>query len=61
MDTTNTNSTTRQYGAAVALVSGVYSLFSATGDPGMMDSNSGLLMAVLGVIVVVHGAVILTL
>jgi hypothetical protein len=53
-------STTRQYGAAIALVSGVYSLISATGGSGMMNSNSGLLMALLGVIVVVHGVALLT-
>ncbi|MDT3437541.1 hypothetical protein KZ498_22190 [Haloarcula sp. 1CSR25-25] len=56
----NTNGTTRQYGAAIALVSGVYSLLSATGGTGMMGSNSGLLMALLGVVVVVHGVVLLT-
>ncbi|MFB6195452.1 MAG: hypothetical protein ABEI80_04720 [Haloplanus sp.] len=49
----------RQYGAAIALVSGVYSLLSATGN-GMMWSNSGLLMAALGIVVVVHGVVLLT-
>ena len=57
---TNTTATTRQYGAAIALVSGLYSLVSATGGTGMMGSNSGLLMALLGVIVVVHGVVLLT-
>ncbi|MFC7164845.1 hypothetical protein [Halospeciosus flavus] len=56
----NTSDTTRQYGAAIALVSGVYSLLSATAGSGMMSSNSGLLMALLGVIVVVHGVVLLT-
>ena len=56
----NTNDTTRQYGAAIALVSGLYSLISATGGTGMMGSNSGLLMALLGVVVVVHGVVLLT-
>ncbi|MFC7130463.1 hypothetical protein [Haloferax chudinovii] len=56
----NTTATTRQYGAAIALVSGVYSLISATGGTGMMGSNSGLLMALLGIIVVVHGVVLLT-
>ncbi|MDF9748114.1 hypothetical protein NDI85_20260 [Halomicroarcula sp. S1AR25-4] len=60
METMNTNGTTRQYGAAIALVSGVYSLLSATGGTGMMGSNSGLLMALLGVVVVVHGVVLLT-
>ena len=56
----NTNDTTRQYGAAIALVSGLYSLISATGGTGMMGSNSGLLMALLGVVVIVHGVVLLT-
>lgn len=56
MDMTDT---TRQYGAAIALVSGLYSLLSATGS-GMMTSNSGLLMGLLGVVVVVHGVVLLT-
>ena len=60
MDTMNTIDATRQYSAAIALVSGVYSLFSATTGSGMMNSNSGLLMAVLGVVVVVHGVVLLT-
>ncbi|EJN56969.1 hypothetical protein [Halogranum rubrum] len=60
METMNTNDTTRQYGAAIALVSGIYSLLSATGGTGMMGSNSGLLMALLGVVVVVHGVVLLT-
>ncbi|WP_245903083.1 hypothetical protein [Salinigranum rubrum] len=56
----NTTDTIRQYGAAIALVSGIYSLVSATGGRGMMGSNSGLLMALLGVVVVVHGVVLLT-
>ncbi|AUV84484.1 hypothetical protein C2R22_23345 (plasmid) [Salinigranum rubrum] len=60
MDSMNTNDTIRQYGAAIALVSGLYSLISATGGTGMMGSNSGLLMALLGVVVVVHGVVLLT-
>lgn len=60
MNSMNTTATTRQYGAAIALVSGLYSLVSATGGTGMMGSNSGLLMALLGVVVVVHGVVLLT-
>jgi hypothetical protein len=60
MDTMNTSDTTRQYGAAIALVSGVYSLLSATTGSGMMSSNSGLLMALLGIVVIVHGVVLLT-
>ena len=53
-------STTRQYGAAIALVSGLYSLVSATGGGGMMGTNSGWFMLLLGIIVVVHGVVLLT-
>ena len=60
MDSMNTNDTIRQYGAAIALVSGLYSLVSATTDSGMMSTNSGILMALLGVIVIVHGVVLLT-
>jgi hypothetical protein len=52
--------TARQYGAAIALVSGLYSLLSVTTGAGMMQSSSGLLMALLGVVVVVHGVVLLT-
>lgn len=51
--------TSQTYGAAIALVSGVYSLVTAT-TGGMMETTSGALMAVLGVVVVVHGAVLLT-
>jgi hypothetical protein len=52
--------TTRQYGAAIALVSGLYSLVSATGGSGMMGTNSGWLMLLLGIVVLVHGVVLLT-
>lgn len=60
MDSMNTTNTTRQYGAAIAIVSGLYSLVSATGGQGMMGSNSGLLMTLLGIVVVIHGVVLLT-
>lgn len=50
--------TTRQYGAAIALVSGLYSLISVAGGNGMMRTNSGLFMAVLGTVVVIHGVVL---
>ena len=53
-------STTRQYGAAIALVSGLYSLISATGGGGLRGTNSGWLMLLLGIVVVVHGVVLLT-
>jgi hypothetical protein len=58
--TMSADTTPRQYGAAIAIVSGVYSLVSATSGTGMMGSNSGLLMTALGVIVVGHGVVLLT-
>ena len=55
-----THHTTRQYGASIALVSGLYALLSTTGGTGMMGSNSGLLMVLLGIVAVVHGVVLLT-
>lgn len=56
------DATTRQYGAAIALVSGLYSLVSATWGGGMMRTRSSgrLLVALLGIVVVVHGVVLLT-
>ncbi|WP_348612949.1 hypothetical protein [Halobaculum rarum] len=75
-------STTRLYGAAIAITSGVYSLVSATvggtmtgaggamGSGGMTGSGgmagttglglAGWVMLALGVVVVVHGVVLLT-
>jgi len=49
---------TRLYGAAIAFTSGLYSLWSAS--MAMEMTASGWLMAVLGVVVVVHGTVLLT-
>ena len=49
-------SNTRLYGASIALASGLYSLWSATGAPQMAASS--WLMLVLGV--VAHGVVLLT-
>lgn len=51
-------SNTRLYGAAIAFTSGLYSLWSASTASRMV--TSGWLMLVLGVVVVVHGAVLLT-
>lgn len=60
-DTMSMNrSTTQQYGATIAIVSGLYSLISVTGGDGMMGTNSGWLMLLLGTVVVVHGVVLLT-
>ena len=61
-------STMRLYGASVALVSGGYSLYqattgmatSATGMMGTGMTGSAWFMAALGVVVLVHGAVLLT-
>ncbi|WP_132060709.1 hypothetical protein [Halorussus amylolyticus] len=51
-------SNTRLYGAAIAFTSGIYSLWSASMASRM--TTGGWLMAVLGVVVVAHGAVLLT-
>jgi hypothetical protein len=51
-------STAQLYGASIAVVSGVYSLFQATTGAGM--SGSAWFMAALGVIVLVHGVVLVT-
>lgn len=48
---------TRQYGAAIALTSGLYSLFAMDGG---MASMAGTVMVVIGAIAVVHGVVLLT-
>lgn len=49
---------TRLYGAAIAFVSGLYSLWNATGASRL--GTSGVIMALVGVIVVIHGAILLT-
>lgn len=51
-------STTRLYGAAIAVVSGLYSAWLAT-TGGMMRPNSWF-MLVLGIVVLVHGIALLT-
>jgi hypothetical protein len=51
-------SNTRLYGASIALVSGLYSLWSASMASRMV--TSGWIMGILGVVVIVHGAVLLT-
>ncbi|WP_336136885.1 hypothetical protein [Natronomonas amylolytica] len=51
-------SDTRRYGASIAFVSGLYSLWSASMASRMV--TSGWLMGLLGVVVIVHGAVLLT-
>lgn len=51
-------SNTRLYGASIAFLSGGYSLWSASMSSRMVTSS--WLMGVLGAIVLVHGAVLLT-
>lgn len=51
-------SNTRLYGAAIAFVSGGYSLWAST--MGARMGGAGWLMLVLGLVVVVHGVVLLT-
>lgn len=51
-------SNTRLYGAAIAFASGLYAIWSASMASRMVTSS--WLMAVLGIVVVVHGAVLLT-
>lgn len=51
-------SSTRLYGSVIAIVSGVYSLWLATGGAGM--TGSAWLMLLLGVIVLLHGVVLVT-
>lgn len=51
-------SNTRLYGAAIAVTSGLYSLWSASMVSRMVAS--GWLMGVLGVVVIIHGALLLS-
>lgn len=51
-------SNTRLYGAAIAFASGLYSLWSASMASRMVAS--GWIMSILGVVVIVHGAILLT-
>ena len=51
-------SNTRLYGAVIALTSGIYSIWSASTASRL--GTSGWVMLVLGVVVVVHGVVLLT-
>ena len=53
-------SDTRLYGAAIALVSGIYSVASALSDGmGMMPMNDSV-MLLIGFVVIAHGAALLT-
>lgn len=51
---------TRLYASAIALVAGLYSIGSAIGDgTGMMPMSTGV-MLIVGIVVLVHGVVLLT-
>ena len=54
----STISTTRLYGGSIAIVSGLYSIGSSSGPS--MAPMSDIVMLVLGVVVLVHGLVLLT-
>lgn len=51
-------STMRLYGSSIAVVSGGYSLYLATAGPGM--SLAAWFMLLLGLVVLLHGVVLLT-
>lgn len=51
-------SNTRLYGAAIALTSGLYSIWSAS--TAMAFGPGGLVMLLVGIIVVLHGGLLLT-
>lgn len=51
-------STTRLYGSVIAIVSGAYSLWLATSGADM--TNSAWLMLALGLVVLLHGVVLVT-
>lgn len=63
----NSDSTTRRYGSSIAVVSGLYALISAVAaamrSP-MMEAGSlgigGWLMLVVGIVVLLHGTLLLT-
>ncbi|MGQ4556139.1 hypothetical protein [Halobellus sp. GM3] len=52
------NRGTRHYAAAIAFISGAYSVWSAS--MASRPTTSGWLMGVLGVVVIVHGGLLLT-
>jgi hypothetical protein len=56
----NMNPDTRLYAAAIAVVSGIYSIASAFGDgTGSMPMGDSI-MLIVGVVVLLHGIVLLT-
>ena len=58
----NAISTTRLYAGSIAIVSGIYSIATTGGMPmaGPMTTTGGWIMLVIGIIVLVHGATLLT-
>ncbi len=55
-----TNADTRLYASAIAVVSGIYSIVSAFGDGLGSMPMGGSIMLVVGVVVLLHGIVLLT-
>jgi hypothetical protein len=51
---------TRLYAGAIAIVSGIYSILAALADDMAPMPPSALVMLLVGIIVLVHGAIILT-
>lgn len=51
-------STMRLYGSAIAIVSGLYAIYLSTAGAGM--ANSAWFMLAIGIVVFVHGALLLT-
>lgn len=51
---------TRLYAAAIALVSGIYSISSAIGGSMRMIPMSDSVMLLVGIVVIAHGAALLT-
>lgn len=56
----NITAETRLYASAIAIVSGSYSIASAVGGMGAMMPMGESIMLLIGVIVLVHGIVLLT-
>ena len=58
----NAISTTRLYASSIAIVSGIYSIASSGGMAmaGPMMTTGAWIMLVIGIVVLVHGAILLT-
>jgi hypothetical protein len=53
-------SDTRLYAAAIAIVSGIYSLVATFAAGSMSTSSAAMVMLVVGIVVIVHGVLLLT-